>query len=91
MGVIHRCSGLSSGTLLALSRPEALALSSGRRDRQKVPHVDNSCLLMAALLRPIDPARRCLKSARPELGEGRAGFDRLSPNGVDTSSRRINN
>jgi hypothetical protein len=30
------------------------------------------------------------KSARAELVEGWAGFDRLSPNGGDTSPRRIN-
>ena len=40
--------------------------------------------------RPIDPARLCLKSVRLELVERREGFDKLSPNGVNTSPCRIN-
>jgi hypothetical protein len=37
----------------------------------------------------IDPARICLKSVRPELVEGYAWFDKLTTNGVNTSSGRI--
>jgi hypothetical protein len=36
----------------------------------------------AARLRIIDPVDGSLKTVRPELVEGWAGFDRLSPNGV---------
>ena len=38
----------------------------------------------------IDAARLCLKPVHPELVEGRAGFDKLSPNVVKTSPFRIN-
>jgi hypothetical protein len=38
----------------------------------------------------IDPARLCLKSVRLEPVERRGVFDKLSPNGVNTSPCRIN-
>jgi hypothetical protein len=38
----------------------------------------------------IDPARICLKSVRLEPVERRGVFDKLSPNGVNTSPCRIN-
>ena len=38
----------------------------------------------------IDPARLCLKSVRIELVEMGMDFDKLSPNGLNTSPCRIN-
>jgi 3-deoxy-D-manno-octulosonic-acid transferase len=72
--------------------PRPVWLAASTRDGEEA-------LILDAFARIIDPTRRCLKSARPEPVEGWADFDapkeiplgdRLSPNGVDTSSRWIN-